>query len=66
MGIYYFARPNQMIDHKFTDDVAITLVWTQKKAINTFDKLYIDIQPTEVKRIKLKSIIKRCWVLTDY
>ena len=30
--IYYFARPNQMTGHRFTDDVAVCFALSKEKA----------------------------------
>lgn len=40
MGLYYFARANQMEGHKFTDDVAIVWAMSKKSAIRKFSVLY--------------------------
>ena len=63
MSLYCFSRPDAMIGHKFTDDVAICRAWTHKQAIKKFSKLYSDIQPHEVCRI---GRIKKIRILTDY
>lgn len=63
MGIYYFARPNQMIGHKFTDDVAVVYAMSKCSAIKKFSVLYKDVQENEVKKI---SFWNRAIVLTDY
>jgi hypothetical protein len=63
MGIYYFARPNQMVGHKFTDDVAVVYAMSKGSAIKKFSVLYKDIQENEVKKI---SFWNRAIVLTDY
>lgn len=63
MGIYYFARPNQMVGHKFTDDVAVVYAMNKGSAIKKFSVLYKDVQDNEVKKI---SFWNRAIVLTDY
>ena len=63
MGIYYFARPNQMVGHKFTDDVAVVYAMSKKSAIKKFSVLYKDVQENEVKKI---GFWDRAIVLTDY
>ena len=63
MGIYYFARPNQMIGHKFTDDVAVAYAMSKGSAIKKFSVLYKNVKENEVKKI---SFCNRAIVLTDY
>lgn len=63
MGIYCFARPNQMVGHKFTDDVAVAYAMSKKSAIKKFSVLYKDVQENEVKKIGFWT---RAIVLTDY
>ena len=63
MSIYYFARPDQMVDHKFTDDVAIVCAVSKKYAIKKFSVLYNNVQDNEVRKIKLCTRVR---VLTDY
>lgn len=65
--IYYFAKANQMVDHRFTDDVAICIAISKKRAIKKFGVFYANIQEKEVFRISLISLIKgRVKILTDY
>lgn len=63
MGIYYFVRPGQMVDHKFTDDVAVVWAISKKSAIKKFSVLYADAQENEVDKIGFWT---RARVLTDY
>lgn len=63
MGIYYFTRPNQMVGHKFTDDVAVVWAMSKKSAIKKFSILYTDVQENEVNNIGFWT---RARVLTDY
>ena len=65
MFTYYFARPDQMREHRFTDDVAICKAWSKKSAIKKFSVLYRDVKETEVARINWfkKPAVK---ILTDY
>ena len=63
MGLYYFARANQMEGHKFTDDVAIVWAMSKKSAIRKFSVLYANVQENEVNKIgSWTSVI----ILTDY
>ena len=63
MGIYCFTRPDQMEDHKFTDDVAVVWAISKKSAIKKFSVLYADAQENEVDKIGFWT---RARVLTDY
>ena len=65
---YAFARPNAMIDHKFTDDVALCKAFSHSQAKKIFSRYYVDIQDDEVwcltpKKHKHTSDII---ILTDY
>ena len=62
--IYCFARPDQMIGHKFTDDVAICKAISKKRAIKKFSKLYKDISEKEVFRVAFGKNLPT--ILTDY
>lgn len=64
--IYCFARPNQMIGHRFTDDVAICFALTKKKAIKKFGLYYADVKTSEVKLLELFSSRSCICILTDY
>ena len=65
MFIYCFARPNAMVGHNFTDDVAICIAWSKKGAIKKFSTPYAEVKENEVCRIKWfkKPKVK---ILTDY
>ena len=62
--IYCFARPDQMIGHKFTDDVAICKAISKKRAIKKFSKLYKDVSEKEVFRVAFGKHLPT--ILTDY
>lgn len=62
--IYCFARPDQMIGHKFTDDVAICKAISKKRAIKKFSKLYKDVSEKEVFRVAFGKNLPT--ILTDY
>lgn len=65
--IYCFARADQMVGHKFADDVAICIAVSKKKAIEKFNKPYANVLEKEVFRISLIKLIKgRVEILTDY
>ena len=63
MGVYYFARANQMEGHKFTDDVAIVWAMSKKSAIRKFSVLYANVQENEVDKICSLTSVR---ILTDY
>ena len=64
--LYYFSRPNQMINHRFTDDVAVCFALTKKKAIKKFSLYYANVKSSEVKRLNLFSSCSSICILTDY
>ena len=61
--IYCFSRPNQMVDHRFTDDVAIVKAISKKTAIKKFSQYYEAVLEHEVYRIPLNHKVT---ILTDY
>lgn len=63
MRVFAFTRANQMLEHKFTDDVALTRAWTRKGAIKKFNRYYSDVQRDEVETVRVISGVK---ILTDY
>ena len=63
MSLYCFARPAQMVDHQFVDDVAVVRAFTKAAAIKKFNRYYAEVQPDEV--FKLKNL-KKVNILTDY
>lgn len=67
MFLYVYTKANQMVDHDFTDDVALVFAWTTKQALKKFCRLY-DAQPENIYRIKLINMLFRKVpsVLTDY
>lgn len=64
--LYYFARADQMIGHKFTDDVAICKAKSKKEAIQKFSLLYDRVTNEEVKKVKWKKYKTGIVILTDY
>lgn len=52
-----------MVDHKFTDDVAVVWAISKKSAIKKFSVLYEYVQENEVDKIGFWT---RARVLTDY
>lgn len=63
MRMFAFTRANQMLEHKFTDDVALTRAWTRKGAIKKFNRYYSDVRKDEVKVVR---VINGVEILTDY
>ena len=63
--LYCFARPNQMVGHRFTDDVAIVRAINKKVAIKKLSRLYADITEDEIQKVSMKSCGKVA-ILTDY
>lgn len=64
--LYYFSRPNQMVGHRFTDDVAVCFALTKKRAIEKFGLYYANVKSLEVKRLNLFSSCPSICILTDY
>ena len=62
--LYYFARADAMIDHTFTDDVAITYAQDKAEAIKKFSKLYANVTADEVDPVMFNS--EDIAILTDY
>ena len=71
---YVFRRPNAMVDHTFTDDVAVCKAISKSQAIKQFSKYYADIQDDEVFRLRPRRYSSGCrmidydtvTILTDY
>lgn len=66
MFLWCFAKAGQMVDHRFTDDVAIVFAITKDGAIRKFQNLYLRVEEKEVQSISLRKILKRPEILTDY
>ena len=65
---YAFARPNAMIDHKFTDDVALCKAISHSQAKKIFSRYYADIKDDEVSCLtpKKHKHTSDIIILTDY
>ena len=70
---WVFAKPNQMKNHKFTDDVALCKASSKAEAIKKFSILYANNQDKEVYKLatgpdanKPDSRYYNLWILTDY
>jgi len=66
MSIYAFTRPDQMVDHKFTDDVAICEADSVEEAKIKFSGLYADVEDDEISVINFDLNSTGVVVLTDY
>lgn len=63
---YVLARPNTMVGHKFTDDVAICKAISKSQAIKIFSKYYTDVDSDEVFKLVNKDNKSEVIILTDY
>lgn len=66
MPLYAFARPDQMVDHKFTDDVAVCKAKSLEDAKIKFSRLYADIKDDEIWKVNFSNSDTEVAVLTDY
>lgn len=62
--LYVYAKPDQMEEHRFSDDVAITYAKNEKEAINKFSLLYKDVTIDDVKEVDFNHF--GVAILTDY
>ena len=62
-NLYVYAAPDQMQEHKFSDDVAITYAETKEEALTNFRKLY-DITIDDVELVSFNDF--GVAILTDY
>lgn len=65
---YAFVRPNAMIGHKFTDDVALCKAISHNQAKKIFSRYYADIRDDEVWCLtpKKRKHTSDVMILTDY
>lgn len=64
---YVFRRADAMVDHQFTDDVALVKAISKTQAIKKFSRYYADIQEDEVfKLINRFTDTDGVIILTDY
>lgn len=47
-ALFVYKKPEVMIDHNFTDDVAITYAKTKEEAIEKFKEFYSDVNSKNV------------------
>lgn len=63
--LYVYARANQMVEHRFNDDVAIVFARNKRDALKFF-KHYYGLADEETV-FEIKNIIpERVYILTDY
>lgn len=63
MSIYCYAKADQMVEHRFTDDVALVRAFTKRQAIEKFRRYYTFVSKDDVFKVKLR---KKVYILTDY
>ena len=63
--IYCYAKADQMIGHRFSDDVAICIAKDKKTAMRNFKKYYAEVDKSDVFLVKLDDN-KNFAILTDY
>lgn len=63
--LYCYARPDAMVDHEFTDDVAICRATSMEEAIEKFSSLYDDVNIKYITKCDLNELSNPI-VLTDY
>ena len=63
---YCFHKPNQMSDHKYTDDVALCKATSLQQAIKIFRTMYADVTENDVFLVKDAFNYKGIVVCTDY
>lgn len=61
--IFVYKKPNAMIGHKYTDDVAITKAVNKEEALTKF-KQYYDCDIEDIERVWFNS--GGVAILTDY
>lgn len=64
--LYYYAKANQMVDHRFNDDVAICWAKTSKQAWTKFRYLYKNCMPEDILEVKNYIPGIGVAILTDY
>ena len=62
--LWCYAFPNAMVNHKFTDDVAICYADNKDSAIKKFGSLYLNIDEKDVSEVKFNY--RGISILTDY
>ena len=62
--LYAYALADAMVDHRFTDDVAICRAKSRKQAVKKFKRLYGLADETNVSRVRWNDY--GIAILTDY
>lgn len=61
--LWVYSKPNQMVKHKYTDDVAITWAKTREEAWLKLQQLY-NITEDDIREVQFNSL--GVAILTDY
>lgn len=65
--LYVYAKAGAMINHTFTDDVAITWAKSKTEAVERFSKLYANVTAGDVEPVRFGGIGgDGIAILTDY
>lgn len=64
MRLYVYRKPDAMVDHEFTDDVALTYARGRKWAIRHFKQLYAQVEDDDVSEVRFNA--DGIAILTDY
>lgn len=62
--LYVYAKPDQMEEHRFSDDVAITYADSKEDAFNKFRRLYQNVAINDIKEVEFNLF--GVAILTDY
>lgn len=62
--LWCYARGNVMVNHRFSDDVALCLALNKKSARKKFDQLYKGIRENEISPVCFNKF--GISILTDY
>lgn len=63
MGLYGYAKPDQMDEHRFTDDAAVVWAISKKSAFKKFSKYYGNAKMKDIFKIPFDGGVH---ILTDY
>ena len=55
MRLYVYAKADQMVDHRFTDDVALTYAVSRKWAVRHFRQLYAVVDKEDVHEVRFNA-----------
>lgn len=66
MRLYVYSAPGQMVNHTFTDDVAITFARSKKEAVEQFRGIYRNCEASDVVSYSKRTLEKYVVILTDY